>query len=135
MVLRALAGAWRAGWAFTRVCRRGGAPFAERIVPARSGSGPSGCPPRLAKRPLSRRLRSGDGCGTCGVAGRRARRHVAPTGAEKRQATKERFLGTGERLARSRTRWAFLPRLGESTVVAEICARLPAPGERVRPSL
>src|SRR5690606_9549036 len=46
-------------------------------------------------------------------------------------ATKECFLGTGERLASSRTRGSFLPRLGESTVVAEIFARLPAPGERV----
>src|SRR5690606_16994648 len=52
-----------------------------------------------------------------------------------RQATKEWLLRAGERLARSRTRRSFLPRLGESTVVAEICARLPAPGERVRPSL
>src|SRR5690606_25569863 len=49
-----------------------------------------------------------------------------PTGEEERQATKERFLGTGERLVRSRSRRSLLPRLGESTVVAEICARLPA---------
>src|SRR5690606_6325275 len=48
-----------------------------------------------------------------------------------RQATKEWLLRAGERLARSRTRRSFLPRLGESTVVAEIRARLPAPGERV----
>src|SRR5690606_8760380 len=35
--------------------------FAERIVPARSGRGPSGSPPRLRRLPLSRRLRGGSG--------------------------------------------------------------------------
>src|SRR5690606_4514510 len=54
-----------------------------------------------------------------------------PTGEEERQATKVGSVRTGERLVRSRSRRSLLPRLGESTVVAEICARLPAPGERV----